>query len=276
MNSLFDLKHKNALVTGGAGLLGIQHTIALSRANANIYLLDIDDDRMNKALGIINDKNIKNVVPIICDITDENQVRKTCEDLLNKNIFIDILINNAGIDHKVDSVIDYKKNSSFENFPLDMWKKELSVTVDGAFLMCKYFGSEMARRSSGSIINVASDLSVIAPDNRIYNFEEDHRLHDKTKSKAISYSVSKTALIGITRYLAAYWAKDGVRVNAISPGGVYTNQDPQFVDLLSSLIPMGRMANIDEYQGIIIFLACGASSYMTGQNIVIDGGRTII
>ena len=117
---------------------------------------------------------------------------------------------------------------------------------------------------------------MIAPDNRIYNFEEDDRLHDKTKSKAISYSVSKTALIGITRYLAAYWAKDGVRVNAISPGGVYTNQDPKFVDLLSSLIPMGRMANIDEYQGIIIFLACGASSYMTGQNIVIDGGRTII
>ena len=274
--NLFDLSRKNVLVTGGGGLLGVQHAIALSRANASVYLLDSDHNNLDMSLKVLNDNKIKDIKGIVCDVTDESQVKLVFENLIKQDIFIDVLINNAAIDHKIDSDLIIKKNTAFESFPLEMWKKELAVTVDGAFLMCKYFGSEMSRRSRGSIINIASDLSVISPDNRIYSFESEGGIHDKTKSKAISYSVSKTALIGITRYLAAYWAMDGVRVNAVSPGGIYTNQDERFVKLLSSLIPMGRMANIDEYHGVILFLACSASSYMTGQNIIVDGGRTVI
>ena len=274
--SLFDLSKKNVLVTGGGGLLGVQHAVALSRANASVYLLDSDSNNLDRAISVLNENQIGSITGIVCDITDESQVRLVFENLMKQEVFIDVLINNAGIDHKIDSGLSNKKNTAFESFPLGAWKKELAVALDGAFLMCKYFGSEMARRSRGSIINIASDLSVISPDNRIYSFESDSGILDRTKSKPVSYSVSKTALIGITRYLAAYWAKDGVRVNAVSPGGIYTNQDARFVELLTNLIPMGRMANIDEYHGVILFLSSSASAYMTGQNIIIDGGRTII
>lgn len=276
MNTIFDLSEKNALITGGAGLLGVQHAIALGRSQANIYLVDIDDNNLNVALNQLSRQGIKNVFPIICDITSEEQVHTLFDKLIVKDVFIDILVNNAGIDHKVDSKSNLTNNTAFENFSLETWKRELAVTLDGTFLMSKYFGSEMARKSGGSIINIASDLSVIAPDNRIYNFEYYTGIIEKTKSKPISYSTSKTALIGITRYLAAYWAKEGVRVNAISPGGIFSNQDARFVELLINLIPMGRMAKIDEYHGAIVFLASNASAYLTGQNIIIDGGRTII
>jgi NAD(P)-dependent dehydrogenase (short-subunit alcohol dehydrogenase family) len=155
---------------------------------------------------------------------------------------------------------------------LKQWEADLSVGLTGAFLCSQIIGSEMAKRKRGVIVNVASDLAVIAPDQRLYR--KSGLPDDQQPVKPVTYSVVKTGLVGLTRYLATYWAEAGIRVNAISPGGVYNNQPEEFVQRLASLIPLGRMAKIDEYQAVILFLCSDASSYMTGTNLVIDGGRS--
>jgi NAD(P)-dependent dehydrogenase (short-subunit alcohol dehydrogenase family) len=160
-----------------------------------------------------------------------------------------------------------------ERFPLEVWNKDLAVGLTGAFLCSKVVGTEMARRRSGVILNIASDLGVIAPDQRIYR--EPGKSDEEQPAKPVSYSVVKHGLIGLTRYLATYWADRGVRVNALSPGGVYNGQEEGFVKRLSQLIPMGRMADLDEYKAAVVFLVSDASSYMTGANLIIDGGRTV-
>ena len=159
-----------------------------------------------------------------------------------------------------------------EFFPLEQWDADLNVGLKGAFLCSQVIGSEMARRKQGVIVNVASDLAVIAPDQRLYR--KPGLPEDQQPVKPVTYSVVKTGLIGLTRYLATYWAGSGIRVNAISPGGVYNNQADDFVERLANLIPLGRMANANEYQAAILFLCSDASSYMTGSNLVIDGGRS--
>jgi NAD(P)-dependent dehydrogenase (short-subunit alcohol dehydrogenase family) len=162
-----------------------------------------------------------------------------------------------------------------ENFSIDRWNLELSVGLTGAFLCSKIFGHAMVLNGFGGVIlNISSDLSVIAPNQNLY---KQQNLSDELQAvKPVTYSVMKTGLIGLTRYLASYWADRGVRCNALSPGGVYTGQDQEFVTRLEHLIPMGRMANIDEYQGAVQFLCSDASAYMNGQNIVMDGGRSVI
>jgi len=165
-----------------------------------------------------------------------------------------------------------KTFSRLENFPLAQWDADLAVGLTGAFLCSQVMGTEMARRGKGVILNVASDLAVIAPDQRIYR--QPGTPENQQPVKPVTYSVVKTALVGLTRYLATYWANAGVRVNAISPGGVFNGQPKDFVDLLTNRIPLGRMARIDEYRGAVLFLCSDASSYMTGSNLVIDGGRS--
>jgi NAD(P)-dependent dehydrogenase (short-subunit alcohol dehydrogenase family) len=162
--------------------------------------------------------------------------------------------------------------SRLENFPLIQWEADLSVGLTGAFICSQVIGSEMAKHKRGVIVNVASDLAVIAPDQRLY--QKTGLPMDQQPVKPVTYSVVKTGLIGLTRYLATYWTDAGIRVNAISPGGVYNNQPDEFVQRLVSLIPLGRMANANEYQAVILFLCSDASSYMTGTNLVIDGGRS--
>ncbi len=158
-------------------------------------------------------------------------------------------------------------------FPLSIWEQDLAVGLTGAFLCSQVFGSEMACQKRGVILNIASDLSIIAPDQRIYRLKD--LAEDQQPVKPVTYSVIKTGLIGLTRYLATYWASSGVRINALSPGGVYAGQNPEFVHNLTNLIPLGRMAEPDEYKAAIQFLCSDASKFMTGQNIIIDGGRSI-
>jgi NAD(P)-dependent dehydrogenase (short-subunit alcohol dehydrogenase family) len=187
---------------------------------------------------------------------------------------VDILINNAANNPKMDaSSLDQAAKTRLENFPLEIWNQDIAVGLTGAFLCSRIFGTEMARRGKGVILNVASDLALIAPDQRIYRKPD--VTEDNQPVKPVSYSVVKHGLLGLTRYLATYWCDRGVRVNAISPGGVYTGQDEVLVQKLSNLIPLGRMAYADDYKAAIVFLVSDASSYMTGANLIIDGGRTV-
>ena len=208
------------------------------------------------------------------DITSEASLLKARDVIVAKFGRIDILINNAANNPKVEDQGPEKPWSRLENFPLATWNDDIAVGLTGAFLCSRIFGQEMVRRNAGVILNVASDLGVIAPDQRLYRQKglADHQ----QPVKPVTYSVVKTALIGLTRYLSTYWTANNIRVNAISPGGVFAGQPDEFTSKLHQLIPMGRMANKDEYQGAILFLCSDASSYMTGQNLIIDGGRSVL
>jgi NAD(P)-dependent dehydrogenase (short-subunit alcohol dehydrogenase family) len=266
----FDLAEKSALITGAGGLLGREHAFALAEVGANLILTDVlGDSLISLKTDIV--KNFKNsqVRIFSMDVTKEDSIRKVLKDVNE----VHILINNAAIDPKVTKEKGSSLESSrLENFDIDSWNLQLSVGLTGAMLCAKVFGTEMAKRKSGVILNIASDLSVIAPDQRIY--QKESFKSDEQPVKPVTYSVIKHGLVGLTKYLATYWADQGVRVNSISPGGVFNNHPDDFVEKLTSLIPLGRMANKDEYRGSIQFLCSNASSYMTGQNLVVDGGRS--
>ena len=268
---LFSLKDRNALITGGCGLLGRQHAEAIAKAGGTPVLADIPAAQPLATAQQLSELWQSRVIGCEVDITSEADIAKTCDDLDAKNCKIDILINNASNNPKVENATS-TQFSRLENFPLETWHNDISVGLTGAFLCSKVFGPEMAKMGKGVIINVSSDLALISPDQRLYRVNDVEE--GQQPVKPVTYSVIKSGLIGLTRYLATYWAHQGVRVNAISPGGVYTSQPDEFVHRLSNLIPLGRMARIDEYQGAILFLCSDASSYMNGANLVIDGGRT--
>lgn len=264
----FDMAGKVAVVTGGAGLLGVQHAEALIAIGAHVYVADINENaakEMSARLG-------PQASPLSLDVASPESVEAALQHVLSRHGAVDILVNNAAIDPKVKAG-SLHETSRLENFPLDQWHFQIEVGLTGAFLCSKSFGSWMASHNGGVVLNIASDLSVFAPDQRIYY--KDGLPDDQQPVKPVTYSVIKTALVGLTKYLATYWANRNVRVNALSPGGVFNGQSEEFVARLSNLIPLGRMARADEYQAAVQFLCSNASSYMTGQNIVLDGGRSI-
>jgi NAD(P)-dependent dehydrogenase (short-subunit alcohol dehydrogenase family) len=263
----FRLDERVAIVTGGCGLLGRQHAAAIASAGGIPVLLDIA--RANPAA--VASKIGFPCHGAVADITDLDALTALKDQLLRDLGRIDILINNAANNPKMESA-DSRNFSRVEFFPMETWHADIAVGLTGAFLCSRVFGSEMAARGGGVIVNVSSDLGLIAPDQRLYS--QPGLAPEVQPVKPVTYSVVKTGLIGLTRYLATYWAEAGVRVNAISPGGVFTNQPDEFVARLSQLIPLGRMARTDEYQAAILFLCSDASSYMTGSNLVVDGGRT--
>ncbi len=268
------LDKKVAIITGGAGLLGMQHAFALLECGARVIIADINSEVIEKAQNKLTKKYSEMIGSFVMDVTDVASIKKTKDEICKKYGSIDILINNAAIDPKVDNAHQIKESSRFENFSINQWNFELNVGLMGAFLCSQVFGGYMANNGGGVILNIASDLSVIAPDQRLYRKKD--LSEEMQPVKPVTYSVIKAGLVGLTRYLAAYWADKKIRVNALSPGGVYNNQPDDFVSRLSDLIPMNRMAEVDEYRGAVQFLCSDLSSYMTGQNILIDGGRSII
>jgi len=268
----FDLSGRVAVITGGAGFLGLKHAAALAEMGAVPVLLDVRAEPAEREAALLSRRFGVPASGLEADITDRTAVELALRIVLERHGRIDILINNAAHNPKVEDGSPGVQWSRLEHFPLDVWQRDLAVGLTGAFLCSQVFGAEMARRGRGVILNIASDLGVIAPDQRIYHTPG--LPADQQPVKSVTYSVVKHGLIGLTRYLATYWVEQGVRVNALSPGGVAAGQDEAFVHRLTALIPMGRMARPDEYQCAVVFLCSDASSYMTGANLVIDGGRT--
>jgi len=268
---LFDLSDRVAVITGGAGLLGYQHGEVLAVAGAHVVLLDLAiSDPAKWAARLTADHQVE-CIGLAADITNEASIVDASSQILAKFGRVDILINNAANNPKVEDAKGLAW-SRLENLPVDVWDADIRVGLTGAFLCSRVFGTHMAKNRKGVIVNVASDLALIAPDQRLYRVDD--LPEDQQPVKPVTYSVVKSGLLGLTRYLATYWIGANVRVNAISPGGVSNGQPEVFLSRLKQLIPMERMANRSEYQGAILFLCSDASSYMTGANLVIDGGRT--
>jgi NAD(P)-dependent dehydrogenase (short-subunit alcohol dehydrogenase family) len=271
----FDLTGKVALITGAAGLLGVEHAIALLESGAKVILTDVDEVSLIKAnKRLLNSFDSKLIVARFMDVSQPDSVNIVAKEMRSKRLRIDILINNAAIDPKVKGSQGVLETSRLENFPVNQWQTQLAAGLTGAFICSQVFGGAMAQDCNGGVIlNIASDLSVISPDQRLYRKENIQ--DDIQPVKPVTYSVIKAGLVGLTRYLATYWVNSGIRANALSPGGIYNGQDEDFVQRISSLIPLGRMAHHDEYRSAVQFLCSDASAYLNGQNIVMDGGRSV-
>lgn len=269
---LFSLKEKVIIITGASGLLGRKHAEIIAEAGGIPLLLDLRQELLDEQAAELKSKYSVESKGFSVNITDEEAVKENCEKVIEEFGKIDGLVNNAANNPKMEKA-DEKNFSRLEFFPSSIWENDLAVGLKGAFLCIKYYGYEISRnKNGGSIVNISSDLGIIAPDQRLYHLEG--LKEEQQPVKPITYSVVKTGLIGITRYVATYWAKQGVRCNALCPGGVENNQNETFLKEVSSRIPMGRMARPDEYQGALVFLLSEASSYMNGAVVSIDGGRT--
>jgi len=271
----FDLTGKTALITGAAGLLGVEHAKALLEIGATVIMTDLDEDSLISSYdSLIKEYNKYRIYHHVMDVSQQENIIDVLKFLQAAGNRVDVLVNNAAIDPKVKEE-ETKEMTRLENFSVDQWNLEMSVGLTGAFLCGKVFGSAMAADNKGGIIlNIASDLSIASPDQRLYR--KDGLPDEQQPVKPITYPVIKAGLIGLTRYMATYWANKGVRANALSPGGVFNGQDDSFVKKLTSLIPMERMASADEYHSAVQFLCSEASAYMNGQNIVMDGGRSVL
>ena len=263
---LFSLKNKTATVTGALGLIGKEHCRALSEVGANVIVADVDETKCKEFAKTLSIESLG----ISLDVTNPDSIKKLRDRTIEKFGHIDVLVNNAAINDMFENPKAASEQSKFENYPLELWQKSVDVNLTGVFLCSQILGAVMSKQKSGSIINVASTYGISAPDQSLYIKE------DGTQSfyKPPAYSATKGALIMFTKYLAAYWGKDNVRVNTLTPGGVENSQDEFFINKYSAKTILGRMAQPTDYKGALIFLASDASSYMTGSNLIVDGGWT--
>ena len=263
---IFSLKNKTAIVTGACGLIGREHCRALAEAGANVVVADVQADACATFASELGPQHLG----IAMDVTDKASLEHARDVIVDKYGSIDVLVNNAAINDMFENPAMAATQSMFENYPLDMWQKSLDVNVTGVFLCAQVFGTVMAGQGRGSIINIASTYGMVGPDQSIYRNEQG----EQTFFKSPAYPATKGAVINFTRFLAAYWGNKGVRVNTLTPGGVENNQEPFFVKNYSQKTALGRMAQATDYRGALVFLASDASAYMTGANLVVDGGWT--
>jgi len=272
LEELFRLDNKVIIITGATGLLGRKHAEVVACYGGTPILLDLSQQAVDSFANELNDKYKIDSVGFSIDITDEKAIENNVKKLIERFGKIDGLVNNAANNPKVEDSNEVNF-SRLENFPLSIWNDDVAVGLTGAFLCAKHYGYQIAQNpQGGSIVNISSDLGLIAPDQRLYKKNGvDNNLQNV---KPVTYSVVKTGLIGLTRYLATYWADKNVRCNVMCPGGVKNNQPNDFLEDVSKRIPMGRMANADEYQGTLLWMLSNASSYLNGAVIPVDGGRT--
>ena len=268
ISKLFDLEGRNIVITGASGLLGSQYANTLSSAGANIILLDIDTTKNEKLKSALVKKYKNKISAYTLDISNQIEVNKTSKKIIKDFKKIDGLINNAAYTTKGAKEKSDNAFGTFENFPIDIWQKSLDINLSGVFFCSQAFGKIMAKQGKGVIVNIASTYGLVGADQRIYG--------KSGLNLPISYAATKGAIVNFTRYLAAYWHGKNIRVNTLSPGGVMdkTYQEKSFIKKYSEKTILGRMANKDEYNGAILFLISDASSYMTGANLVVDGGWT--
>jgi NAD(P)-dependent dehydrogenase (short-subunit alcohol dehydrogenase family) len=273
IRDLFDLTERVAIITGGAGMLGMQHAEAIAEAGGHPVIADVSEDSVVRSAAGITQAHGVEALGVRADITKKADVEAMVAAVMEKFGRIDILVNNAALTVKGGSERAKEYFAPFEEYPLELWQKALEVNLTGMFLCCQAVGKVMVAQKRGVILNIASDVGNISPDHRVYEGAVNPHTGEPFNTP-IAYATTKAGVINFTRYLATYWADKGIRVNCLSPGGVYAGHVPQFVENLTQRIPLGRMARVDEYKGAILFLVSDASSYMTGANLIVDGGRT--
>ncbi len=265
----FDLSGKVAIVTGSLGLLGRQHLSALGEAGADLVVTDTDPKACERFGLELASTTGRRVVAMAADVTQRSDLEQLRDRVLKEFGRIDVLVNNAALDDKVESPTAGLHDSKFENFPIETWRRAIDVNVTGVFLACQVLGAPM-REAGGSIINVASTYGLVAPDQKLYRDRDGaQRFY-----KGPAYPTSKGAVVQFTRYLASYWGGVGIRVNALCPGGVENGQDETFSAAYANKTMLGRMAKRTDYRGAVVFLASDASAYVTGATLVVDGGFT--
>lgn len=262
----FDLSGKVALVTGAGGLLGTQHCRALVDAGARVLAADVNLD----AAELTAELTGEGARAVALDVTDPGSAADALSAVLAGEGRLDVLVNNAAINDKFEDPQQAADLSKFEHYPIEQWRRSVDVNLTGVFVCCQVFGTHLAGSGGGSIINIASTYGMVGPDQSIYRTESGEQLFFKPPA----YSATKGGVIALTKFLAAYWGEAGVRVNTLSPGGVEAGQDEWFVGQYSKRTPLGRMATATDYRGAVVFLASDASRYMTGANLVVDGGWT--
>lgn len=267
--NLFSLKNKVAVITGSTGILGLVLSEAIAEYGCNVALIDLDKNKLERLSKTLRKKYKIKCRSYVCDVSDEKIVKNTIINIEKEIGKIDILFNNAAT--KTDSLKEYFK--PLEDYNLDTWKKIMNINLDGMYIVAKEVGTRMAKRKKGSIIQTSSIYSsLMAPDQTIYKGSKYLGLPINTPA---AYTASKAGVVGLSLHLASYWAKSNVRVNTLSPGGVYSGQNAKFIENYSKKVPLNRMAKKEEIVGAALFLASDASSYITGQNIFIDGGRSV-
>lgn len=269
VKDLFDITDKVVVVTGGLGQIGRQFSLSLAERGARVAVFDVraDPALVTERFGeTAKDPNLRFYA---VDITSRVSIETAVQQVVDRWGIPHGLVNNAALDSPPNAPAG--ENGPFESYPESSWDKVMEVNVKGTFLCCQVIGGRMAEAGRGAIINIASTYGLVSPDQRIYEYR---RVADAPFFKPAAYSVSKSALFNLTRYLATYWADKNVRVNTLTFGGVFNNQDERFLKGYCAKVPLGRMAREDEYNGAVIFLLSEASSYMTGSNMVIDGGWT--
>ena len=263
---LFDLRGKVAVVTGGAGILGEHFCAGLAESGANVAVVDLQAEKAQESAEMLASRYGVKAFGFGCDVSDLISVQKMVTEVVAEFGQINILHNNAaGKSDDLDAFF-----APFEEYSLDQWRKIMAVNLDGMFLVAQAIGKQMvAQGKGGSIIQTASIYGVMSPDHRIY--EGSFYLGRQINTPAV-YTASKAAVVGLTKHLATYWAERGIRVNTLTPGGTESGQNEEFKRRYAARIPLGRMAKALEMVGALLYLASDASSYVTGQNIIVDGG----